>query len=100
MASREFIQNGEIIPLDICLYPIFKEAGFKLRNRLIWHFEHGLHCKNRFSGRYETALWFTKSDKYVFNLDPVRVPAKYPGKLHFKGVKKGEPSCNPLVLQS
>lgn len=67
-----------------------------MRNRLIWHFEHGLHCKNRFSGRYETALWFTKADTYVFNLDPVRVPAKYPGKLHFKGTKKGEPSCNPL----
>lgn len=67
-----------------------------MRNRIIWHFEHGLHCKNRFSGRYETIIWFTKSNDYVFNLDPVRVPQKYPGKKHFKGLKAGQYSSNPL----
>lgn len=50
----------------------------------------------RFSGRYETILWFTKSDNYIFNLDPVRVPSKYPGKRHYKGPNKGMPSGNPL----
>lgn len=91
-----FVDKGEVYPLDIYFYPIFKRLGFKLRNRIIWHFEHGLHCKNRFSGRYETLIWFTKSDNYKFNLDLVRVPAKYPGKLHYKGPKKGQPSGNPL----
>ena len=67
-----------------------------MRNRIIWHFEHGLHCTRRFSGRYETVAWFTKSDAYVFNLDSVRVPQKYPGKKHFKGPKTGQASCNPL----
>jgi DNA modification methylase len=67
----------------------------KLRNRIIWHFGHGLHASNRFSGRYETILWFTKGNDYIFNLDDVRVPAKYPGKRHFKGPKKGELSGNP-----
>jgi DNA modification methylase len=41
-------------------------------------------------------LWFTKSDAYTFHLDPVRVPSKYPGKTHFKGKKRGQPSGNPL----
>jgi adenine-specific DNA-methyltransferase len=68
----------------------------KLRNRIVWKFGHGLHASRRFSGRYETILWFTKSDHYVFNLDAVRVPAKYPGKRHFKGPNKGKPSGNPL----
>lgn len=93
------VANGEVYPLDILLYPMFKEAGLELRNRIIWHFEHGLHGSRRFSGRYETILWFTKADssgKYVFNLDLVRVPQKYPGKKHFKGAKKGQPSANPL----
>ena len=67
----------------------------KLRNRIIWHFEHGLHCSKRLSGRYETILWFTKTDSYTFNLDPIRVPQKYPGKKHFKGPKKGQYSSNP-----
>jgi adenine-specific DNA-methyltransferase len=90
-----YVRDGEIIPLDILLYDCFREEGLKLRNRIIWHFGHGLHCKNRFSGRYESIIWFTKSDDYVFNLDPVRVPQKYPGKKHFKGPKKGEYSGNP-----
>lgn len=91
-----FVENGEVYPLDILYYPIFKELGMKLRNRIIWKFGHGLHASRRFSGRYETILWFTKSDHYIFNLDAVRVPAKYPGKRHFKGPNKGKPSGNPL----
>jgi adenine-specific DNA-methyltransferase len=91
-----YVKDGEVYPLDIYFYNIFKEAGFKLRNRVIWHFNHGLHASKRFSGRYETILWFTKGDKYTFNLDSVRVPSKYPGKLHYKGDKKGLPSGNPL----
>lgn len=90
-----YVNMGEVFPLDIFYYQIFKKFGLKLRNRIIWHFGHGLHASNRFSGRYETILWFTKTDKYIFNLDSVRVPAKYPGKKHFKGAKKGQPSCNP-----
>ncbi|MBI4621392.1 MAG: site-specific DNA-methyltransferase [Desulfobacterales bacterium] len=91
-----YIDNGAIIPLDTVLYPIFTGFGLKMRNRIIWHFEHGLHCARRFSGRYETIIWFTKSDKYIFNLDPVRVPQKYPGKKYFKGPNAGKYSCNPL----
>lgn len=91
-----YVQKGEVFPLDIYFYEIFKRFDLKLRNRIIWRFGHGLHCSKRFSGRYESILWFTKSDEYIFNLDPVRVPAKYPGKRHSKGEKKGLPSGNPL----
>ena len=91
-----FVDKGQIVPLDIVLYPIFESLGLQLRNRIVWHFEHGLHCSNRFSGRYETVLWFSKTADYKFNLDPVRVPQKYPGKRHFKGPKAGELSGNPL----
>lgn len=91
-----YVDKGEIFPLDIYYYQIFKKYGLKLRNRIVWHFGHGLHASKRFSGRYETILWFTKTDDYIFNLDSVRVPSKYPGKLHFKGDKKGLPSGNPL----
>jgi adenine-specific DNA-methyltransferase len=90
------VSNGEIFPLDIVLYPIFREHGLKLRNRIVWHFEHGLHCTKRLSGRYETILWFTKDDDYIFNLDAIRVPSKYPGKKYFKGPKIGQLSGNPL----
>ena len=90
------VNEGEIIPLDIMLYPVFAELGLKLRNRIVWHFEHGLHCTKRLSGRHETILWFTKSNDYTFNLDQIRVPSKYPNKKHFKGPKAGQLSGNPL----
>ncbi len=92
-----YVKDSEVFPLDIFFYPLFKKMGLHLRNRIIWTFNHGLHCSVRFSGRYETLLWFTKTSKYTFNLDPVRVPSKYPGKTHFRpGPKYGLPSGNPL----
>lgn len=91
-----YIKDGEVYPLDILFYPIFKKLGLKLRNRIIWYFGHGLHCSKRFSGRHETILWFTKSDDYYFNLDPIRIPQKYPNKKHFKGPNRGLLSGNPL----
>jgi adenine-specific DNA-methyltransferase len=90
------VDDGQVFPLDILLYPLFHNHGLRLRNRIVWSFGHGLHCQKRFSGRHETILWFTKSDDYKFNLDPVRVPSKYPEKKHFKGPKKGTISSNPL----
>jgi adenine-specific DNA-methyltransferase len=91
-----YVEDGEIYPLDILLYPLFKVHGLRLRNRIVWTFGHGLHCQKRFSGRHETILWFTKSDDYTFELDPVRVPSKYPQKKYFKGPNKGQVSSNPM----
>ena len=77
--GNHITSDGEVVPLDIVLYDVFKRIMvYKLRNRIIWHFEHGLHCSKRLSGRHETILWFTKGDEYTFNLDPIRVPPKYP----------------------
>lgn len=90
------VDKGEVFPLDMVLYHVFKDHGLKMRNRIVWHFEHGLHCTNRLSGRHETVMWFTKGDDYTFNLDPIRVPSKYPGKKYFKGPKAGQLSGNPL----
>ena len=90
-----FVNNGEIVPLDVILYPLFAKHGLKLRNRIVWHFGHGMHATNRLSGRYETINWWTKGDDYTWNLDPIRIPSKYPGKRHFKGPNVGKLSGNP-----
>lgn len=91
-----YVDNGEIIPLDMILYPIFASLGLHLRNRVVWQFGHGLHTSRRFSGRYEVILWFTRGKDYTFNLDAVRVPQKYPNKTYFKGEKRGQLSGHPL----
>ena len=90
------VRSKRVIPLDVIVYNVFSSnPELALRNRIIWTFGHGTHAASRFSGRYETILWFTKGDNYYFNLDGVRVPQKYPGKRHYKGPKKGEFSGNP-----
>ncbi len=91
---------GRPKPLAFLVDPLFEAheetSGIVMRNTIVWHFEHGYHASNRFSGRHEMILWYTKGEDYVFNLDEVRVPQKYPGKKHFKGPKKGQYSGNPL----
>ncbi|MCK4504642.1 MAG: site-specific DNA-methyltransferase [Candidatus Aegiribacteria sp.] len=90
------VKKGVVTPLDFLVHTIASmQEGLVLRNRIIWAFGHGLHCKKRFSGRHETILWYTKGDGYNFNLDAVRVPQRYPGKRYYKGNRKGEPSGNP-----
>jgi adenine-specific DNA-methyltransferase len=90
------VSSQSAYPLD---YPVFSIlsgiSGITLRNRVIWSFGFGMHQTRRFSGRHETALWFTKGSKYFFDLDAVRAPQKYPGKRRYKGPLKGEFSCNP-----
>lgn len=92
------VTNGIIVPLDFLVHEVMSlQEGMALRNRIIWTFGFGLNCKNRFSGRHEVVLWYTKgkSKEHNFDLDSVRVPQKYPGKTHYRGKKKGQPSCNP-----
>lgn len=93
-----YVFDGEILPLDGPFISLFRQLGFKLRNRIIWRYNFGLNADKRFSGRYETLLWLTRSDAYHFNIDPVRIPQLYPGKRHSskKGIKAGLPSGNPL----
>ena len=90
-----FAKDGAITPLDYEVHTVFQKY-FILRNRIVWTFGHGMHARNRFSGRHETILWYSKSGDYFFDLDPVRVPQKYPGKRFYKGPNKGKLSGNPL----
>ncbi len=53
-----YVANGEVVPLDLLLYPIFTTLRMKMRNRIVWHFGHGLHANKRFLGRHETVMWW------------------------------------------
>ncbi len=91
------VKKQIVYPLDYIVFAAMgAQQGIYLRNRIVWTYGHGLHTSSRFSGRHEVVLWFTKGNKYYFDLDPVRVPQKYPGKKHYKGPKKGDWSSNPL----
>jgi adenine-specific DNA-methyltransferase len=89
--------GGATYPLDFAVFSVLQAIkGIVLRNRIVWTFGHGFNASNKFSGRHETVLWFTKGNRYVFDLDPIREPQKYPGKKQTRGPRKGQYSCNPL----
>ncbi|OQA19301.1 MAG: DNA adenine methyltransferase YhdJ [bacterium ADurb.Bin363] len=92
-----FVSNtGYNLPLDYRFFPILEDLNMIPRNRIIWIRPHGVHAKNKFSGRHETILWFTKTMNYKFFLEPIKVPQKYSNKKYWKGDKKGQFSCDPL----
>lgn len=53
-----YVDKGEISPLDVFYYQIFKNYGLQLRNRIAWQFGHWLDASNRFSRRQETTLYY------------------------------------------
>jgi DNA modification methylase len=69
------------------------EQGFILRNRIIWHKSNGMpsSVRDRFANKYEPVYMLTKSKKYWFDLDAVRVPAKYAEVWSRKGGDAGTP---------
>ena len=92
-----YSERGEMFPLDIVLYNFFKRQGLKLKNRIVWHFRGGQHAFKKFSPRYETVMWFTKGNNYTFDVDPVRVPRRYPRSKKLKsGPLKGQLCGSPL----
>ena len=95
-----FDRDGSLILIDKIVDNIMDDLAscydLRLRNRIIWHYDHGLHSSYRFSGRYETILWYTKGASYKFNLNAVRVPQKYPGKKAYRGRNAGQYSGHPL----
>ena len=90
------VREGALTPLDFVVHEIFSSIpNIMLRNRIIWSFNSGLHCSRRLSGRHEVVLWYSKGHDYYFDLDPIRLPQRYPGKKHHKGAKRGQFSGNP-----
>ena len=60
------------------LYMILEdELEFVFNGWITWHYTQGMGRKNGFSPRHEDILYFTKTQKYRFNLDDVRIPQKY-----------------------
>ena len=90
-----YANAGSLVPLDIRFFPILEGLGLLPKNRIMWIRQHGLHATRKFSCRHESILWFTKTEKHKFNLDPVRVPQIWQNKKSYRGPNKGELTCNP-----
>lgn len=60
------------------LYQILeKTQKLNFNNWICWFYTQGIGKKKGFSPRHDDILMFTKTDKFTFNLDAIRVPQKY-----------------------
>lgn len=80
LAVRKLNENGSIYLFNNAYNSAYillklKELGLKYRNWIIWYKKDGFSpSKRRFVNNQETILFFTKSDKYSFNSEEIRVP--------------------------
>ncbi len=73
------------------LFLILQDMGLHLNSWITWHYTQGMGRTKGFSPRHEDILYFTKSDKYTFNLDAIRIPQKYYRKRNnMKGANPGD----------
>jgi len=89
---RKQSDGRQYVPWEYDIYPIIRdEMDISLVQQVIWHYKAGVNCRHRFSPRKETWLYCVSDlDDYTFNLDDVRIPAKYPNQK-----KNGELKVNP-----
>jgi len=48
-------------------------TNLRFTNLVIWYYKNGMSAHRFFANRHEEAIWLSKTNKYYFNLDEVRV---------------------------
>lgn len=67
----------------IILDEVFGRENF--RNEIVWSYNWASTVKRTFSNKHDILLWYSKTDKFGFNLDDVRIPLT---EKQLKGYKK------------
>ncbi|MEW6051299.1 MAG: DNA methyltransferase [Candidatus Zixiibacteriota bacterium] len=62
-----------IYPIDHLTFHCFTNAGFKLKDRIIWRYFGGMSFKQKFTNKHETILWWVKPGAEChFDVFPIR----------------------------
>ena len=93
------IKTGDLIEI---IYYVRHYTKFNFVNSIVWYYKNGISASRFFANRHEDIIWLTKTKKYYFDLDSVRV--KYDSKtealylkdkrLNPENVKKGKNPTN------
>ena len=59
------------------IFNMLEKNKFIFNSWITWHYTQGLGKKKGFSPRHDDILMFTKTKKFKFNLDAIRIPQKY-----------------------
>jgi site-specific DNA-methyltransferase (adenine-specific) len=82
------LKKGDL--LEILHYTRHKTA-LRFVNLVIWYYKNGMSAHRFFANRHEEAVWLSKTKKYYFDLDSVRVPFDQATKEMYKKDKRLNP---------
>ena len=66
-------------------------TDLRFTNLVIWYYKNGMSAHRFFANRHEEAIWLSKTNKYFFDLDSVRVPFDEETKELYKRDKRLNP---------
>jgi site-specific DNA-methyltransferase (adenine-specific) len=82
------LKNGDL--LEILHYTRHK-TDLRFVNLIIWYYKNGMSAHRFFANRHEEAVWLSKTEKYYFDLDSVRVEFDEATKAMYKKDKRLKP---------
>lgn len=65
------LKHGDLLEI---LHYTRHNTKLRLINLIIWHYKNGMSARRYFANRHEEAIWLSKTKKYYFDLDSVRIP--------------------------
>jgi site-specific DNA-methyltransferase (adenine-specific) len=82
------LKKGDLLEI---LYYTRHKTPLRFVNLIIWYYKNGMSAHRFFANRHEEAVWLSKTNKYYFNLDSVRVPFDDATKQLYKKDKRLNP---------
>lgn len=70
-------------------------TNLRFTNLVIWHYKNGMSAHRFFANRHEEAIWLSKTNKYFFDLDAVRIPFDK----EIKEIYKRDKRLNPESIE-
>lgn len=65
------LKQGDLLEV---LHYTRHNTKLRLINLIVWYYKNGMSAHRYFANRHEEAIWLSKTKKYYFDLDAVRVP--------------------------
>ena len=82
------LKKGDLLEI---LHYTRHSTDLRFVNLIIWYYKNGMSAHRFFANRHEEAIWLSKTTKYYFNLDAVRVPYDEDTKKMYKKDKRLNP---------
>lgn len=82
------LKKGDLLEI---LHYTRHSTQLRFVNLIIWYYKNGMSAHRFFANRHEEAIWLSKTKKYYFDLDSVRVPFDEETKELYKKDKRLNP---------